>query len=65
MIEKATVATTYTASAVTTMAGLTINEWVALGGFLMGVATFVVNLWFKREHLNIERQRNQADGKDD
>lgn len=65
MAEKATVAATYSASAVTTMAGLTINEWVALGGFLIGVATFAVNLWFKREHLKIERNRSNDYGKDD
>ena len=59
MTEKAIVAATYSASAVTTLAGLTINEWVALGGFLIGVAAFAANLWFKKEHLKLERNRNR------
>jgi hypothetical protein len=55
-MEKSTVATAYWASLITTVNGLSINEWVAIGGLMIGVATFLTNLWFKREHLKIARQ---------
>ncbi|MBT11848.1 MAG: hypothetical protein CMI02_07425 [Oceanospirillaceae bacterium] len=54
--DKASTAASYTASAVTTLAGLTINEWVAIGGLLIGVATFLTNLWYRREQLKIQRE---------
>jgi hypothetical protein len=54
-MEKSTVAAAYWASFVTTVNGLSINEWVAVGGLMIGVATFLTNLWFKREHLKLAR----------
>lgn len=54
-MEKSTVATAYWASFITTVNGLSINEWVAVGGLMIGIATFLTNLWFKREHLKIAR----------
>jgi len=38
---------TYGASAFTIVAGLTINEWVAVSGLVLGMATFWVNLYYK------------------
>lgn len=54
-MEKSTVAAAYWASLITTLNGLSINEWVAIGGLMIGVATFLTNLWFKREHLKLAR----------
>jgi hypothetical protein len=54
-MEKSTVVAAYWASFITTVNGLSINEWVAVGGSMIGVATFLTNLWFKREHLKIAR----------
>lgn len=54
-MEKSTVMAAYWASFITTVNGLSINEWVAVGGLMIGVATFLTNLWFKREHLKIAR----------
>ncbi len=45
----------YSTSAVTTAAGLSFNEWVALAGIVLGISTFVVNLWYKRAMLKIAR----------
>lgn len=54
--DKVSTAVSYTASAVTTVAGLSINEWVAIGGLLIGVATFATNVWFRREQIKIQRE---------
>ncbi|CZF79704.1 phage holin [Grimontia marina] len=53
-------AISYGASAVTTLAGLTINEWVALGGFLIGVATFGVNWWYKHAQTKILESQGKS-----
>lgn len=54
-MEKTTVAVSYWTSFIVTVNGLSINQWVAIGGFMIGLATFLTNLWFKREHLKIAR----------
>lgn len=54
-------AISYSASVVTTVAGFTINEWVALGGFLIGVATFAVNWWYKHVQTKILQDQNKQD----
>ena len=63
MSEKVATAVSYSASAITTMAGLTINEWVALGGLCIGLATFLVNLWYRHQLLKLQRQQGQRHGK--
>ena len=62
MSEKANLAATYSASAVTTLAGLTINEWVALAGIGLGVGTFCINWWYKHQHLKLDRNRTHSTG---
>ncbi|WP_022960286.1 phage holin [Spongiibacter tropicus] len=61
--DKASTVGSYAASAVTTLAGLTINEWVAIGGLLIGAATFAVNVWFRHEQLKIQRDKARADAR--
>ena len=63
MSEKIATAASYSASAVTTIAGVTINEWVALGGLCIGLATFIVNLWYRQQVLKLQRQQGQHHGK--
>ncbi|ODA33992.1 hypothetical protein A8L45_08070 [Veronia pacifica] len=60
-MEKLTVGVNYSASAATVFAGLTFNEWVALGGLLIGLGTFITNLWYKREHLKLQRKEKGHD----
>ncbi len=38
---------TYVASAVALVAGLTLNEWVAVVSLVVMIATFFLNWWFK------------------
>lgn len=56
-MEKSTIFTAYGASLTTTLAGISINEWVAISGLVIGVATYVTNFWFKREHLKLARKQ--------
>lgn len=56
-IESATTTVTYGASAVTVIAGLSVNEWAVLGGLALGVATYVTNLWFNRQRLKILKKQ--------
>lgn len=60
-MEKSNVVTAYSASLTATVAGLSINEWVAVGGLLIGVATFLTNIWFKREHLKLARKQHNGE----
>ncbi|EAQ66466.1 MAG: phage holin [Marinomonas sp.] len=60
-MEKSTVATAYGASITTTLAGFSMNEWVAMGGLIIGIATFLTNFWFKREHLKLAQKQVQGE----
>ncbi len=61
-MEKVNVAASYWISLFTFFTGLTVNEWVAVGGLLIGLATFVTNFWFKREHLKLAKKQAQSEG---
>lgn len=37
--------------------GLTANELAALGGLAIGAIGMIVNIWFKHQHLKLERER--------
>ncbi|WP_283130784.1 phage holin [Enterovibrio norvegicus] len=53
--------TAYASSFIMTIAGLTINEWVALGGLFIGVATFAVNWWYKHVQTKIMQDKQDLD----
>lgn len=46
---------TYSFSVFTVIAGLTINEWVAIGGLTLGLLTFAVNLYYKHKHYELAK----------
>ena len=56
-VDQMTSPATYAASAFTVIAGLTINEWVAIGGLILGLATFIVNWWYKRKNFNADHPK--------
>ena len=37
--------------------GLTANEFGALAGVVIGVIGLIANIWFKHQHLQLERQK--------
>lgn len=49
-IESIATKTTYTASGLTVLSGLTINEWGVVVGMVLGVLTFIFNVWFKMKY---------------
>jgi len=50
MADKVTTAAAYTTSGATFVAGsLSLNEWLAIGGFILAIATFCVNVYFQRK----------------
>lgn len=36
---------------------ITLAEWLAIGGFLVALAGFFVNLWHKRKMVKVARER--------
>ncbi|WP_142847090.1 HP1 family phage holin [Telmatospirillum sp. J64-1] len=45
-------------------ASLTVNEWVAICGLGLAVATFAVNAVYKHLHYRLEKARHVAENKD-
>ncbi|WP_052119478.1 phage holin [Gallibacterium genomosp. 1] len=41
--------------------GLSINEWASLIGIGLGIATFLVNWYFKNEELKLKLKKQQYD----
>jgi hypothetical protein len=50
IIEKTATKVIYGASAGTVYCGFTINEWGIVVGIVLGVSTFVFNIWFKMKY---------------
>ena len=59
-MEKGNLVTAYTAAFITIVSGMTVNEFVALGGLLIGLATFVINWLYKHKNFKLEEQRTAA-----
>lgn len=57
MVADKTSPSAYAGSALAVMGGLSVNEWAAIVGIILGVATFAVNIYFKSQHLAIERKK--------
>lgn len=41
-----------TSALVTAFGALTISQWTAVVGIILGVATFAINVWFKKKMLD-------------
>ena len=61
LAEKVATTATYTGSGGAVFFGLTANEFAALGGLAIAVVGFLVNVWFKAQHLAIARKKAQPD----
>ena len=72
-MEKSGLVGTQAGAVMAVFGGLTLNELLAIGGFLLALASFVfqmfVTIYFKRQHLELARARLAADlsgrGEDD
>lgn len=55
-MDKHATVTAYTASSGAVLFGLSANELAAVVGAAVAVLTFLVNVWFKRQHLKLARK---------
>ena len=62
-MDKITTPTSYaTSAAMTILGGLTISEWMAITGIILGIATFAINWFYKYKHLKLD-EKNRKDEK--
>ena len=40
---------------------MTLEEWTFITGIGLGIGTFFVNWWYKKEHLSLERRKLNKD----
>ena len=60
MADKLTTAAAYTTSSATFLAGsMSLNEWLAIGGFILAVLTFGVNVYFQRKRDRREEKLSE------
>ena len=65
MADKAATTAAYAASGSAIVFGLSANELAALVGASIAIMTFVANLWFKYQHLQLARARVNDSSADD
>lgn len=61
MADKLATTAAYTASGSAIIFGLSANEFAAYSGVLIGALTYLTNLWFKYQHLQIARDAAKAE----
>lgn len=63
MVEKTSIAGTQIGGLLAVVGGLTLNQWLAIGGFLMAVLSFIFQAWitwyYKEKHLKLAEIRLQ------
>ena len=57
LIESIATKTAYTASGVTVVSGLTVNEWGVIVGGAAAVVTAIFNIWFKMKYQRPKAKR--------
>lgn len=64
-MEKSGMVGTQAGALMAVFGGLTLNEMLAIGGFLLALASFVfqvlITIYFKHQHLQLARARMAAD----
>lgn len=55
--ESAANKSTYVGGTLATIGGLTANEIAAFGGLALAVVGFLLNWWYKHQHLKLARKR--------
>lgn len=48
---------TWAGAALGVLGAATVTEWLALGGLMVAIGGFVVNLWHKWQMVKLERER--------
>lgn len=57
MTDKPSSVASYAASGTALFAGLSANEFAAVAGAACAILTFLANIWFKYQHLQLARSR--------
>ena len=57
MVDRMINAGTCSGAFISAFGALTINQWLAICGFCLAAAWFLVNFWFKYSLLKIERAK--------
>jgi len=55
--QKALTVGSYTGSFVSIVAGFNVADWGVVCGMMLGIATYVTNVYFKRQHLKLAREK--------
>lgn len=65
MVERSGMVGTQVGGVMAVFGGLTLNEWLAIGGFMLACASFcfqvTVTIYFKQKHLRIAEARLASD----
>lgn len=61
MADKISSTAAYTASGSAIIFGLSANELAAMIGAVIAVLTFILNFWFKYQHLNLAKSQSVID----
>lgn len=60
-MEKGSIAGTQIGGLLAVVGGLTLNQWLAIGGFLLALASFIFQAWiswyFKQKHYRLAELR--------
>ena len=59
MSQNATTISSLTTSGVVALWGLTINEWVTIGGFALAIITLLINWYYKRLHYKLAQDKKK------
>lgn len=57
MSEKGNLFTHYLSVFFGAVAGLSFSEWVSLGFLLIGLATFIINWYYKQKHYELTQKK--------
>lgn len=62
-VTRTTTQAAYATAGVPVLAGFSADEWTAIGvvgGLVLGLLTWIVNWYFKSQHLKLARERSRA-----
>lgn len=65
MTDRVASTVSYLGAGAAVFGGISFNEWLALGGFIVAVLTFCYNIWYKERMLKELRQKAQITIKED
>lgn len=50
----------YGGAGLMTWGGLSLNDWMAVGGFVIGLIGYLTNLYFKHKHFKLAQLETEA-----